>query len=206
MMFWISPLLAVISLVTRAGLGRSSPWSSPSARRSSSRCSGSARAISTGTWRRCSPATTSSRSSVARRRPSSVFDEQNEGLYEASFKAQFISGIIMPVMMFVSNLQLRGGRVSGRAAGGQRHHVAGRRAGLHPVRPAVRPAHRPDRERGQRAAVGRGLGRAGVRDAGRGGGVGRARRSRSCSRRSTGHIVSTTSRSATCPTRRSSSI
>ncbi len=33
-----------------------------------------------------------------------TFDEHNEGLYRASFKAQFISGIIMPVMMFVSNL------------------------------------------------------------------------------------------------------
>ena len=33
-----------------------------------------------------------------------VFDEHNEGLYRASWKAQFISGVIMPVMMFVSNL------------------------------------------------------------------------------------------------------
>ncbi len=32
------------------------------------------------------------------------FDERNEGLYRASFGAQFISGIIQPVMMFVSNL------------------------------------------------------------------------------------------------------
>ena len=33
-----------------------------------------------------------------------VFDEQNASLYEASFKAQFISGIIMPATFFVSNL------------------------------------------------------------------------------------------------------
>ncbi len=33
------------------------------------------------------------------------FDEENEDLYQASFKAQFISGIIMPMMMFVGNLQ-----------------------------------------------------------------------------------------------------
>ncbi len=33
-----------------------------------------------------------------------VFDEQNAVLYEASFKAQFISGIIMPATFFVSNL------------------------------------------------------------------------------------------------------
>jgi ATP-binding cassette subfamily B multidrug efflux pump len=32
------------------------------------------------------------------------FDEHNEGLYQASFKAQFISGIIQPVMNLVSNL------------------------------------------------------------------------------------------------------
>jgi ATP-binding cassette subfamily B protein len=33
-----------------------------------------------------------------------VFTEQNESLYEASYRAQFISGIIQPVMMFVGNL------------------------------------------------------------------------------------------------------
>ncbi|MGZ6545998.1 MAG: ABC transporter ATP-binding protein [Actinomycetota bacterium] len=32
------------------------------------------------------------------------FDEQNEGLFSASFKAQYISGIIQPSLMFVSNL------------------------------------------------------------------------------------------------------
>ena len=32
------------------------------------------------------------------------FDEHNEGLYESSFKAQFVSGIIQPVMNLVSNL------------------------------------------------------------------------------------------------------
>jgi ATP-binding cassette, subfamily B, multidrug efflux pump len=33
-----------------------------------------------------------------------TFDEQNELLYQASFKAQFISGIIQPTMNFVANL------------------------------------------------------------------------------------------------------
>ncbi len=33
------------------------------------------------------------------------FDEENDDLYQASFKAQFISGIIMPMMMFIGNLQ-----------------------------------------------------------------------------------------------------
>ncbi len=32
------------------------------------------------------------------------FDDENQLVYEASFKAQFISGLIMPVMTFVSNL------------------------------------------------------------------------------------------------------
>ncbi len=33
-----------------------------------------------------------------------TFAEKNEELYQASFKAQFISGIIMPTMMFIGNL------------------------------------------------------------------------------------------------------
>jgi ATP-binding cassette, subfamily B, multidrug efflux pump len=33
-----------------------------------------------------------------------TFDGQNEDLYQASFRAQFISGIIQPSMMFISNL------------------------------------------------------------------------------------------------------
>ena len=32
------------------------------------------------------------------------FDEENERLYQASFRAQFISGVIQPTMQFVSNL------------------------------------------------------------------------------------------------------
>ena len=37
-----------------------------------------------------------------------TFDEANDKLYEASFKAQFISGIIMPCMMFIGNLNYVG--------------------------------------------------------------------------------------------------
>jgi ATP-binding cassette subfamily B protein len=37
-----------------------------------------------------------------------TFDEENEKLYAASFKAQFISGIIMPAMMFIGNLNYVG--------------------------------------------------------------------------------------------------
>jgi ATP-binding cassette, subfamily B, multidrug efflux pump len=39
-----------------------------------------------------------------RREVEQVFRERNETLFEASFGAQFISGIIMPAMMFIGNL------------------------------------------------------------------------------------------------------
>jgi ATP-binding cassette, subfamily B, multidrug efflux pump len=39
-----------------------------------------------------------------REKATQTFTEQNEALYEASYRAQFISGTIQPVMMFVSNL------------------------------------------------------------------------------------------------------
>lgn len=32
------------------------------------------------------------------------FDEHNEGVYRASFKAQFVAGVIMPLMMFINRL------------------------------------------------------------------------------------------------------
>ncbi|MEX1134494.1 MAG: ABC transporter ATP-binding protein [Acidimicrobiia bacterium] len=32
------------------------------------------------------------------------FEAENDGLFEASFRAQFLSGLIMPVMMFIGNL------------------------------------------------------------------------------------------------------
>ena len=40
----------------------------------------------------------------AQRETQATFEEQNEELYEAAFGAQFISGIIMPAMMFIGNL------------------------------------------------------------------------------------------------------
>jgi ATP-binding cassette subfamily B protein len=33
-----------------------------------------------------------------------VFAEQNDELYESAFRAQFVSGLVMPIMMFVGNL------------------------------------------------------------------------------------------------------
>jgi ATP-binding cassette, subfamily B, multidrug efflux pump len=42
-----------------------------------------------------------------------VFDRENEGLYEASFKAQFISGTIQPALSFLNNLNYVGIAVIG---------------------------------------------------------------------------------------------
>jgi ATP-binding cassette subfamily B protein len=39
-----------------------------------------------------------------RREVAQAFAEKNDEMYEASFKAQFVSGIIMPAMMFIGNL------------------------------------------------------------------------------------------------------
>ena len=62
---------------------------------------------------------------------------------------------------------LCGDRRGGRPAGGVRGDAAGRRAGVHPVLAAVHPAAGPAGLDGEPAAVRRGLGRAGVRAAGR---------------------------------------
>jgi ATP-binding cassette subfamily B multidrug efflux pump len=39
-----------------------------------------------------------------RRKAQEQFDTQNQGLYEASFRAQFLSGIIQPALQFLANL------------------------------------------------------------------------------------------------------
>jgi ATP-binding cassette subfamily B protein len=50
----------------------------------------------------------------------SGFEEENEALYQASFRAQFLSGLIMPIMMFIGNLSYVAIAVIGglRVAGG----------------------------------------------------------------------------------------
>ena len=49
-----------------------------------------------------------------------VFAEQNDELYESSFRAQFVSGLVMPIMMFVGNVNYVAVAVVGglRVAGG----------------------------------------------------------------------------------------
>jgi ATP-binding cassette subfamily B multidrug efflux pump len=103
LMFWISPLLALIALVTvpisafvagRIG-GRSRPqfvkqWAT------TGRLNGHVEEMFTG----------HALVKVFGRQHESaaVFDEQNEELFQASYRAQFMSGLIQPAMMFISNV------------------------------------------------------------------------------------------------------
>ncbi|MFF1505871.1 ABC transporter ATP-binding protein [Streptomyces sp. NPDC058326] len=103
MMFWISPLLALVALVTvpvsvfvAARIGkRSQPhfvqqWKSTGALNAHVEEMYSGHALV----------------KVFGRQEESAADfrEQNEALYEAGFKAQFNSGVMQPVMFFVSNI------------------------------------------------------------------------------------------------------
>ncbi|MCW2747799.1 MAG: multidrug transporter ATP-binding protein [Nocardioidaceae bacterium] len=103
MMLYISPLLAVVALVTvpvavlitKAIAGRSQPqfvkqWAS------TGRLNGHIEEVFTGH----EIVKVFGRQDEARE----TFDRHNGDVFEASFRAQFISGIIQPVMMFVSNL------------------------------------------------------------------------------------------------------
>jgi ATP-binding cassette, subfamily B, multidrug efflux pump len=103
MMFWISPLLALIALV-------SVPVSMVATARIMKHSQGQFIAQ----WRRTGvlnahiEETFSGHALVnvfgRRREVEQTFEEQNEELYQASFRAQFISGLIMPLMMFVGNI------------------------------------------------------------------------------------------------------
>ena len=108
------------------------------------------------------------------------FDAMNEQLYQASYKAQFISGIIQPAMTFVSNLNYVAIAVIGgvRVASGQLSPR--RRPGVHPVLAPVHDADHPGRLDRQRAPERRGIRGARVRVARRGrGDSGRRHRPRS---------------------------
>ncbi len=103
MMFWISPLLAVISLLV---IPAAAVTTMLIAKRSQAQFA--AQWARTGTLNGHVEESHTGHAIVkafghqedAIRR----FDEENQRVYEASFKAQFISGIIMPTMMFISNL------------------------------------------------------------------------------------------------------
>lgn len=103
MMVWISPLLALIALV-------SVPVSMVTTAKIMKRSQGQFIAQ----WRRTGKLnahieeTFSGHALVTvfgrRAEVERTFAEENDALYEASFKAQFVSGLIMPVMMFIGNL------------------------------------------------------------------------------------------------------
>ena len=103
MMFWISPTLAMVALV-------SVPISMVVARTVMKRSQG----LFVAQWRRTGQLnahieeTFSGHALVKvfgrQREVEETFAVENDALYEASFGAQFVSGLIMPVMMFVGNL------------------------------------------------------------------------------------------------------
>lgn len=103
MMFWISPLLAVIALITV-----------PVAVIVTAQIAKRSKPHFVNQWRytglvdaQVEEAFTGHEVITAFGRVDEVgreFDRRNDKLYESSFRAQFISGLIMPVMMFVGNL------------------------------------------------------------------------------------------------------
>jgi ATP-binding cassette subfamily B multidrug efflux pump len=103
MMFWISPLLAVISLLT---IPVSVVVTMLIAKRSQKQFA--LQWESTGTLNGHVEEMFSGHNIVKvfgrQKEAIAAFEEQNDQLYQASFKAQFISGIIMPSMMFIGNL------------------------------------------------------------------------------------------------------
>ncbi|WP_305038274.1 ABC transporter ATP-binding protein [Agromyces endophyticus] len=103
MMFVISPLLAVIALVT---IPLTLLITTIIAKRSQKQFI--AQWTHTGTLNARIEEAYSGHALVRvfgrRREVEQSFDEKNEELYQASFGAQFVSGIIMPAMMFVGNL------------------------------------------------------------------------------------------------------
>lgn len=103
MMFWISPLLALVALVTvpvsvvvAAKIGkRSQPqfvaqWKSTGALNAHIEEMYSGHSLVKVFGRQ--------------KESAAVFAEQNEELYRASFKAQLVSGLMQPVMFFISNV------------------------------------------------------------------------------------------------------
>ncbi|MFJ8444956.1 ABC transporter ATP-binding protein [[Kitasatospora] papulosa] len=103
MMFWVSPLLALVALVTiplsvfvAARVGKRSQPHFVAQWKVTGRLNAHIEEMYTG----------HTLVKVFGRQEESArdFAEQNEALYEAGFKAQFNSGIMQPLMMFVSNL------------------------------------------------------------------------------------------------------
>ncbi len=103
MMFWISPLLALVALVTvplsvvvATKVGKRSQPQFVQQWKSTGKLNAHIEEMYTG----------HALVKVFGRQQESAnaFAEQNDALYEASFRAQFNSGVMQPLMMFVSNL------------------------------------------------------------------------------------------------------
>ena len=162
MMFWISPLLALVALV-------SVPLSLLVTRAIMKRSQGQFVAQ----WRRTGQLNAQIEEAYSghalvkvfgrQAEVEKTFAEENDELYQVSFGAQFVSGLIMPAMMFIGNLNyvviavIGGLRVASRLA------LARRGAGVHPVHPPVHPAADHGGLDDEPAAVGSRLGRAGLR-------------------------------------------
>ncbi len=103
MMFWVSPLLALIALVT---VPVSAVVATQVAKRSQK--------LFVAQWRHTGALNGHIEEAFTghelvkvfgrQREVEQVFRERNDELFKASFGAQFISGLIMPVMMFIGNL------------------------------------------------------------------------------------------------------
>lgn len=103
MMFWISPLLALVALATvplsvfvATRIGKRSQPQFVQQWKTTGRLNAHVEEMYTG----------HALVKVFGRQEESArqFDEQNEALYEAGFRAQFNSGVMQPLMMFISNL------------------------------------------------------------------------------------------------------
>ncbi|MFD9906844.1 ABC transporter ATP-binding protein [Streptomyces sp. NPDC059063] len=103
MMFWISPLLALVALVTvpisfvvATKVGKRSQPQFVQQWKSTGALNAHVEEMYTGH--------TLVKVFGRQGESAKAFAEQNDALYEASFKASFISGIMQPLMFFVSNL------------------------------------------------------------------------------------------------------
>jgi ATP-binding cassette subfamily B protein len=103
MMFWVSPLLALVALVTvplsffvATRVGKRSQPHFVQQWRTTGKLNAHIEEMYTGH--------TLVKVFGRQEESAAQFAEQNEQLYEAGFKAQFNSGVMQPLMMFVSNL------------------------------------------------------------------------------------------------------
>ncbi|GHE54049.1 multidrug ABC transporter ATP-binding protein [Streptomyces vinaceus] len=103
MMFWISPLLALVALVTipvsvvvAAKIGKKSQPQFVAQWKSTGALNAHIEEMYSGH--------TLVKVFGRQKESAAVFAEQNEALYRASFKAQLVSGIMQPVMFFISNI------------------------------------------------------------------------------------------------------